>query len=79
VDVYAPGCPPGPETLIHAIVTLHEKIRTGEITKRRSETGAGAGIELGDTGRAARSSRVAVATPDGLSGDDTPEKQRAKA
>ena len=31
VDVYAPGCPPGPETLIHAIVTLHEKIRDGEI------------------------------------------------
>ena len=28
VDVYAPGCPPGPETLIHAIITLHEKIRT---------------------------------------------------
>ena len=35
VDVYAPGCPPGPETLIHAILTLHEKIRTGEITRRR--------------------------------------------
>ena len=27
VDVYAPGCPPGPETLLHAINTLHEKIR----------------------------------------------------
>ena len=27
VDVYAPGCPPGPETLLHAIFTLHEKIR----------------------------------------------------
>src|SRR6184192_985945 len=34
VDVYAPGCPPGPETLIHAILTLHEKIRTGELTRR---------------------------------------------
>ena len=32
VDVYAPGCPPGPETLIHSILTLHQKIRTGEIT-----------------------------------------------
>ena len=51
VDVYAPGCPPGPETLIHAIVTLHEKIRNGEITRRRDSSGAGAGIDLGDTGR----------------------------
>ena len=23
VDVYAPGCPPTPETLMHAILTLH--------------------------------------------------------
>jgi NADH-quinone oxidoreductase subunit B len=41
VDVYAPGCPPGPETLMHAILTLHEKILTGEITQRR-EPGRGA-------------------------------------
>ncbi|SHE34123.1 NADH-quinone oxidoreductase subunit B [Ferrithrix thermotolerans DSM 19514] len=34
VDVYAPGCPPGPETLIHAILTLHEKVRNGAITRR---------------------------------------------
>jgi NADH-quinone oxidoreductase subunit B len=46
VDVYAPGCPPGPETLIHAILTLRAKIYAGEITRRRGETGAGAGIEL---------------------------------
>ena len=26
VDVYAPGCPPTPETLIHAIETLHQLI-----------------------------------------------------
>jgi NADH-quinone oxidoreductase subunit B len=44
VDVYAPGCPPGPETLLHAIQTLHEKVRTGELTRRRSESGTGAGI-----------------------------------
>ncbi len=46
VDVYAPGCPPGPETLIHAIVTLHAKIQSGEIVQRRQATGAGAGLQL---------------------------------
>lgn len=45
VDVYAPGCPPGPETLLHAILTLHELIRSGELTQRREvAAGAGAGI-----------------------------------
>lgn len=49
VDVYAPGCPPGPETLMHAILTLHDKIHTGELLKRREisgtgETATGAGI-----------------------------------
>lgn len=46
VDVYAPGCPPGPETLIEAIVTLHNKIESGEIMRRRSTTGAGAQLQL---------------------------------
>ena len=48
VDVYVPGCPPGPETLLHGILTLHEQIRTGELLSRRaaSPTG-GAAIELG--------------------------------
>ncbi len=43
VDVYAPGCPPGPETLMHAIFTLHDKITTGELLARR---------QAGDTGGA---------------------------
>ncbi len=46
VDVYAPGCPPGPETLLHAIVTLHEMIQSGELTKRRDVTKAGAEFHL---------------------------------
>ena len=45
VDVYAPGCPPGPETLMHAIFTLHHQITSGELLARRSEGGTGgAGI-----------------------------------
>jgi NADH-quinone oxidoreductase subunit B len=47
VDVYAPGCPPGPQTLIHAILTLHEQVKNGEIMKRRDQSHGGAGIELG--------------------------------
>jgi NADH-quinone oxidoreductase subunit B len=46
VDVYAPGCPPGPQTLLHAILTLHQKIKDGEITKRRQATGAGAQVHV---------------------------------
>ncbi|MGH9244531.1 MAG: NADH-quinone oxidoreductase subunit B [Acidimicrobiales bacterium] len=46
VDVYAPGCPPGPETLIHSILTLHGLIESGELTRRREERGAGAGVEI---------------------------------
>ena len=45
VDVYAPGCPPGPQTLIHAINTLHRLIREGELTRRRDQ-GEGAGVVI---------------------------------
>jgi NADH-quinone oxidoreductase subunit B len=54
VDVYAPGCPPTPETLIHAIETLHGLIETGEITRRRSETGAGAELHVTEIAAAAQ-------------------------
>ena len=46
VDVYAPGCPPTPETLIHAIETLHQLIEDGEIMRRRVANNGGAGVEL---------------------------------
>ena len=46
VDVYAPGCPPTPETLIHAIETLHTKIEQGEILRRREQNGGGAHIHV---------------------------------
>jgi len=31
VDIYVPGCPPGPQSLMHGILTLHDKIMAREI------------------------------------------------
>jgi NADH-quinone oxidoreductase subunit B len=36
--VYAPGCPPTPETLLHAITTLHGIMQNREILNRRNST-----------------------------------------
>ena len=33
VDIYVPGCPPGPQSLMHGILTLHDKIMSGEIVR----------------------------------------------
>src|SRR6201996_2985460 len=41
VDVYVPGCPPGPETLLHGILTLHDMLRTGELLRRRDASPTG--------------------------------------
>jgi NADH-quinone oxidoreductase subunit B len=46
VDVYVPGCPPGPETLFHGILTLHHQIRTRDLLRRREPGVVGAGIQV---------------------------------
>jgi NADH-quinone oxidoreductase subunit B len=46
VDVYAPGCPPSPETLLHSIETLHQLIESGELMKRRVAAGGGANVHV---------------------------------
>jgi NADH-quinone oxidoreductase subunit B len=56
VDVYAPGCPPGPETLMHSIETLRELIMSGELTRRRQATGRGAEVQVTHTSETANAS-----------------------
>jgi NADH-quinone oxidoreductase subunit B len=33
VDVYVPGCPPGPQSLMHGILTLQDKVMDGELAR----------------------------------------------
>ena len=33
VDMYVPGCPPNPQSLMHGILSLQEKIMSGEIRR----------------------------------------------
>ncbi|MGO1318113.1 MAG: NADH-quinone oxidoreductase subunit B, partial [Cellulomonadaceae bacterium] len=42
VDVYLPGCPPRPEMLINAILTLHEQIKQTPLGANRREIAAAA-------------------------------------
>jgi NADH-quinone oxidoreductase subunit B len=62
VDVYAPGCPPTPETLIHAIETLHQLIEDGHLMKRRAESGAGANVHVQEIPAGAESIPVLLGT-----------------
>ena len=42
VDIYLPGCPPRPEMLLHAILTLHAKIAEMPLGVNRDEAIAAA-------------------------------------
>ena len=33
VDIYVPGCPPGPQSLMHGILMLQDKVMAGEIVR----------------------------------------------
>lgn len=33
VDVYVPGCPPGPQSLMHGILTLQDKVVDGQLAR----------------------------------------------
>jgi hypothetical protein len=51
-----------PETLIHAIETLHQLIEDGHLMKRRAETGAGANVHVQEIPSGAESIPVLLGT-----------------
>ena len=63
VDVYAPGCPPTPETLMHAILTLHQKVRVDDITRR-----PGLGLEVSLSSDEGADTDDAISPSDGTTG-----------
>jgi NADH-quinone oxidoreductase subunit B len=42
VDIYLPGCPPRPEMLINALLTLHEEVRKTPMGVHREQVRAAA-------------------------------------
>jgi len=66
VDVYVPGCPPGPETLLSGILTLHEMIRTDELmARRRASAHGGAGVHVPQLDGQPEPARPTVTVPSG--------------
>ncbi len=56
VDVYIAGCPPRPESLIHGIIMLHEKVKREKLAPRRKENA----VRVDERGRPVRTPALAA-------------------